>query len=207
MKKILSILLCGTVLFSVSACGTKILNPATLEQITTEIAEDTDAEDITTEMSTTTMLTKEEVLDIATKDAQVTEVRLVEISLDKELRKSIYEIDFKSGNYEYEYDIDAFSGEILWKTHELDSYPLDTAKENNVEQSNSNSELSNDKIKEIVFSEANVQEEDTQFLQIEKDYDDMRNEIDVEFYAENNEYDYTLDKQGNILEFEVDNDF
>ena len=207
MKKILPILLCVIMLLSVSACGTKILNPATLEQITTEVAEDTDAKDITTEMSTTTMLTKEEVLDIAAKDAQVTEVRLVEISLDKELRKSIYEVDFKSGNYEYEYNIDAFSGEILWKTHELDVYPLDTTKENSAEQSNSSNELSDDKIKEIVFSEANVQEEDTQFLQIEKDYDAMRSEIDVEFYAGNNEYNYTLDEQGNILEFEVDNNF
>ena len=117
MKKVLSILLCCTVLIGISACGAKIANPNTLERTITEKPE-------------------------------------------------------------------AYSWE-----------------------ESSDQEVIDNRIKDIVLSEANVQEEDVQFLQINKDYDDSRTEIDVEFYAGNNEYDYTLDEHGNILEFEVDNNF
>lgn len=36
-----------------------------------------------------------------------------ESDLDDEHGKMIYEIEFKSGNYEYEYEIDAVSGSVL----------------------------------------------------------------------------------------------
>ncbi len=41
------------------------------------------------------------------------QVRDVEIDLDRENGKLVYEIDFKSGDFEYDYTIDADTGEVI----------------------------------------------------------------------------------------------
>lgn len=43
-----------------------------------------------------------------------------DIELDREHDKYVYEIDFKSGRYEYEYEINAITGEIIKSDKELD---------------------------------------------------------------------------------------
>ena len=44
----------------------------------------------------------------------------MDIELDDEDRTLIYEVEFKSGNMEYDYEIDAASGAILKHETELD---------------------------------------------------------------------------------------
>lgn len=48
------------------------------------------------------------------------DIREFECELDRENGKMIYEIEFKSGTYEYEYEVDAQNGEILNHQKELD---------------------------------------------------------------------------------------
>jgi uncharacterized membrane protein YkoI len=48
------------------------------------------------------------------------EVRLYRSELDRERGKVVYEIDFDSGRYEYEYVIDASNGNILHEHKEWD---------------------------------------------------------------------------------------
>lgn len=153
------------------------------------------------------MLTKEEALDIAMKDAQVTETRFVEISLDREAEKLVYEVDFESGDYEYDYDIDAFSGEILWKTSELDKEHFVKTDFREVAPDTPTNELTDAQAKEIALKEVGISEEEISFLKIERDFDDGIKEIEVEFIANAKEYSYKLNAEtGEVLEFEVDND-
>ncbi len=58
---------------------------------------------------------KNEALQIALTDAGLTKDQVVDvdIELERNLRYAWYEIDFESGSSEYEYRIDAYSGEIL----------------------------------------------------------------------------------------------
>ena len=42
------------------------------------------------------------------------------VELDKEKGKTVYEVDFEVGSYEYEYEIDAYSGEIVKHEKEYD---------------------------------------------------------------------------------------
>ena len=42
------------------------------------------------------------------------------MELDKEKGKTVYEVDFEVGSYEYEYEIDAYSGEIVKHEKEYD---------------------------------------------------------------------------------------
>ncbi len=58
---------------------------------------------------------KDAALQIAMTDAGVTrdQIRDIDIELERELRSAWYEIDFESGRADYEYRIDAYTGEIL----------------------------------------------------------------------------------------------
>ena len=53
-------------------------------------------------------------------DAPYTPAYDMDIELDDEDGKLVYEIEFKSGNMEYDYEIDAVSGAILKHEAELD---------------------------------------------------------------------------------------
>ncbi|MDR1204055.1 MAG: PepSY domain-containing protein [Peptococcaceae bacterium] len=59
---------------------------------------------------------------IALSSAELTEsqVRGMKVKLDREHGKTVYEVEFKSGRTEYEYDIDATSGAILESDIEYD---------------------------------------------------------------------------------------
>ncbi len=67
-------------------------------------------------------ITREAALDIAYADAGVTQenVRRPEIELDMERGVYVYEIEFKSEGVEYEYTLDAKTGEILKRESERD---------------------------------------------------------------------------------------
>lgn len=79
-----------------------------------------------TEISEKDKIAKEAALAIAIKDAGINEadVRDLDIELDKEREIFVYEIDFETYNnrqeIEYEYDINAATGEIIKKEIERD---------------------------------------------------------------------------------------
>ena len=59
-------------------------------------------------------LTKQQALDIALKHAGVSQsdVRMTKVKQDYEHGKLVYEIEFRIGRTEYEYEIDAYTGDI-----------------------------------------------------------------------------------------------
>lgn len=65
-------------------------------------------------------------------------------------------------------------------------------------------QLTDEEIKKIVFEHAKVNEADVNHVIIENEFDDGRKEIEVDFWIGTTEYSYTLDIDGNILEFEVE---
>ena len=69
----------------------------------------------TTNVKPTTKITKAQAKEIALKHAKVkaSAISKYEIELDYDNGKAIYEIEFKVGKKEYEYEIDATSGKII----------------------------------------------------------------------------------------------
>ena len=55
-------------------------------------------------------ITEKAAIEIAMKQAKGT---VTEIELDEDDGRVIYEIEIKDGKYEYDFDIDAISGEVL----------------------------------------------------------------------------------------------
>ena len=56
---------------------------------------------------------KEKAADLALAHAGVTDAKNIRSIADEEDGRAVYEVEFVSGGMEYEYEIDAFTGEVL----------------------------------------------------------------------------------------------
>lgn len=68
------------------------------------------------------LITKDKALEIALADAggKKTDARDIDIELDYEKSLRVYEVDFETKGFEYSYEINAVSGEILQREKEAD---------------------------------------------------------------------------------------
>ena len=114
-----------------------------------------------------------------------------------------YDVEIKHNGTEYEYKIDAYTGEILTTKEERDDdyaavKPSESGeqKKNDDTQSNvanTTTEISLDSAKEIALNHAGVKAGDAVFNKAKLDYDDGRAEYDREFVSGNTEYEYDID--------------
>ena len=155
---------------------------------------------------------EEAALAIALEHAGVTLEQLswYEICLDFDDGIWVYEVEFAVGNTEYEYEINAITGEIIKFETELDDDPhgAPPVTERPTQQPGSNF-LSEDEIKAIVFNHAGVNANDVREFEIELDDEHGIWVYEVEFKAGNIEYDYVVNAvTGEIIksETEVDDD-
>ena len=96
MKKLLAFICCLGILLTVTACGDK-----------------------TTESNM--KLTADEALNIALTEANVSknEISNLKSKLEKDDRMYVYDIDFNAQGTEHSYDIDANTGKIVEKSHDI----------------------------------------------------------------------------------------
>lgn len=108
-----------------------------------------------------------------------------------------YDIEFHKDTTEYDYDIDALTGEILSFDQDADYYHHAQAASAGKEQ------ISEEKAKQLALDHAGVTEEDAQKLQIKFDYDDGRAEYEVEWHVGRTEYSCDVDAvSGAILSYD-----
>lgn len=124
MKKLFLIALCVALVLSLTACSSakKVVDDA--ESMGSSIVSDTesavdDAKDKMTDDKDSTNfmagITADQALESALKHAGLTKSQVsdVDIDLDRDGDSLIYEIDFNSGNIEYDYDVNAETGEVI----------------------------------------------------------------------------------------------
>ncbi len=72
--------------------------------------------------SSPSRITKEEAIAIALKDAGLTEdqVKMLRAEFDYDEGRPAYDVDFRQGNYEYDYEIHAETGRILSRDKDRD---------------------------------------------------------------------------------------
>ena len=120
----------------------------------------------------------------------------IRVQLGRDDGRMEYEVEFWSGNTEYDYDIDALTGEIRSYDRDVEGYTIPTQ---------SGTDIGEAKAKSIALNHAGIKEADTAFLQVQRDYDDGRLVYDVEFYAGSKEYDYEIDAYtGEIRSYDYD---
>ena len=186
----------GTV--SAPANVSSTVGEATVTEQITDVKQEFTAEVKTTVTENGTEITLSDAKQIALNDAGVAEADAARLHgrLDYDDGRKIYDVEFYSGNIEYDYEILADSGEIFERNHETHGMPpLDATVE----------VISEDEAKENALDHAGVSLEDAKFIRVTLEKDDGREEYEIEFTAGGREYDYVIDPYtGEILEVEME---
>ena len=162
--------------------------------------------------STKSYIGNQKAKEIAISNANLREnsIKDLEIELDYEYKMMIYEVSFDYQNKEYEYKINAITGDIINKEIEVDDIPVNNYS-NNTSATNNNSENTNyigkNKAKQIALSDALLKENDVRKLEIEFDVEYNKAIYEVSFDYQNKEYDYDIDAiTGKILNRKIEID-
>lgn len=131
----------------------------------------------------------------------------LEIEMDIEKGRLIYEVEFFAGGYEYEFDIDARSGEIIdFEKEERAAKKEDKTtdkQDNNSEPETSAQYIGEDEAEAIALNHAGVSKSSVGRLTVEMDREDGIVVYEVEFYVENIKYEYEINAiTGEIAGFE-----
>ncbi|EJP26069.1 peptidase propeptide and YpeB domain protein [Peptostreptococcaceae bacterium AS15] len=143
--------------------------------------------------------------EIALKDAGVSGVTFIKAKLDYDDGVRVYDIEFYKDNVEYDYEIDAATGQIREKDLDIENYTIPQINNNNNNNPNHTADIGIEKAKEIALKDAGVSE--VLFKKVKIDYEDGVRVYEVEFYKGNVEYEYEIDAvTGEIRERSVEID-
>lgn len=133
--------------------------------------------------------------EIAFKDAGAKEkdASYILVHLDMDDGVMVYDVEFVIGNTEYDYEIDAQTGEIREK---------DTDIEGN--KALKEGALTKEEALKTALKDAGVKQKDTTYLYIHFDNEDGVDIYEVEFMAGDKEYDYEIDANTGAI---LDKDF
>ncbi len=157
-------------------------------------------------------ITADEATTIALSHANIaeTDTTYLHNKLDYDDGRAEYDVEFWVGNIEYDYEIDAISGEVLSYDYDAEFVPSSTVAASSAPTDSAASVedyITADEATSIALSHANIAETDTSFLKSEFDFDDGFAEYEVEWNIGRTEYDYTINAlTGEVLEFDVDHD-
>lgn len=122
----------------------------------------------------------------------------------------VYEIEFIAGDTEYEYEINARTGDIVKNKREAADTPQNGnagGSGNTGNAGNTAASITVDQAKEIALNHAGQTADAVYFKKAEQDYDDGVLVYEIEFLAGGTEYEYEIDAQtGAIRDYEWDYD-
>ena len=142
-------------------------------------------------------ITPDEAKQAALDHAKLTAEQVVftQAKLDYDDGRAVYDIEFYSGNKEYDYEIDANSGKVLEFDYDIENFDISSVQV----------KLSLDEAKAVALKNAKLSENDVVFTKAKLDYDDGRAVYDIELYSGNKEYDYEIDANtGKILDRDIE---
>ena len=125
---------------------------------------------------------------IALGDAKLAEkdVTFVKVELEFEDNRLVYDVEFYSGNVEYDYDIDAVSGAIVSSDRDIENYSI-PAQQTTVAPA---ADIGVEKAKEIALAHAGVGS--ARFTKAKIDYENGVKVYEIEFKVGNMEYEYDI---------------
>lgn len=157
--------------------------------------------DVGTEPSADRMLVSlESAKQAALADAGMSpaDVTFTKEKTDYENGISIYDLEFYSSDAEYDYEINAATGEILSKS-------MDTHLAQGNTSQNGDDYISVDKAKEIALADSKTDAASANFIKAKLENDDGKNVYEIEFLSGGTEYDYKINAaDGTILESDFD---
>ena len=160
---------------------------------------------ITTTSAPSDLISEAKAKEIAFNHAGVSSssVTVEKVELDKDDGVWEYEVDFRTSDTEYDYEINASTGAVIKAEKE-------SRKATTTTTSTSSNLISKAKAKEIAFNHAGVSSSSVTIEKVELDRDDGVWEYEVDFRVGHTEYDYEINAStGAVIkaESDVDDDF
>ncbi len=129
--------------------------------------------------------------EIALNHANVTNVSNYKIEIDYD-NVIVYEIEFRYNNIEYEYEINATTGDIV--KYDIDNH-------HNINNNPNGTTITREEAKNIALEHAKA----TDVTNFKIELDD--NSYEIEFIYNNKEYEYDISLTGEILEYSIDSNY
>lgn len=206
MKKIIVCLLavsCLTVMTGCAASGTGSNVSTTSPQTDTTQISKLEAVSLT-DSTSSTYIEESEAKAAALKHAGLSdsEVTYVSVQLDYDDGRTVYDIEFNIGNTEYDYEVDACTGDILSYDYDIDNYSVSSA------QSDDNAYISLDEAKAIAMNKANLAAEQVTYTEASFEYDDGMAVYQIDFISDGMEYEVEINAvDGTIVEYDVESQY
>lgn len=208
MKKIMIGILAVSSLFVMAGCANTMAASIAQPEVSQEIITQEDlttlaAIEISAAAASTTQITEAAAKEIALKHAGLTEseVTFIKAKLDYDDGRTEYDIEFYVGNKEYDYEIDAYTGEIRSYDYDIESYTAQSA------QSSNSSYITVDEAKTIALNKAGLSASEVTFTKAKLDYDDGQTVYEIEFHVGRVEHEFEINAvTGDIMEYDVDYD-
>lgn len=148
-------------------------------------------------------VTEDQAKEAALDHANLTQDKVTNlvVKLDQDDATKEYEVEFWVDSTEYDYEINAATGDIIKYGAEM--------KTSNAGQTGNgqSSTVTEAKAKEIALNHAGLTEDQVTDMQVKLDQDDGHQEYEVEFRKDRTEYEYEIDAEtGDILKYEIDVD-
>ena len=129
-------------------------------------------------------------------------VSFVKAKIDHEDGVKVYDIEFYSGNVEYDYEINAATGAIVSFDQDIENYEIPTqpaapTQAQTAVPTQAASVISVDKAKQIALSHAGVS--GASFKKVKLDTDDGVRVYEIEFKVGNVEYEYDIDASSGAI--------
>lgn len=159
-----------------------------------------------------TKITRDEALQIALEDAGLAKDQIHDLDMDLEKENGVlyFDVDFEVGNQDYDYEIDADSGQILRK--EVPPAPAQEtsssgSSSSTASGSSTSGRIGKEKARDIALQHAGLSISQVRDLDVELDRDDGKVHYDVDFEADGYEYNYEIDAEtGKILKSHKEKD-
>ncbi len=120
---------------------------------------------------------------------KASDVTFIKSVLDYDDGRKVYDVEFYSGNKEYDYEIDAQSGQIVSYDYDVENWTRPTTQTTPA----TGTDIGSEKAKQIALQNAGLSESQVTFVRVQPDYENGRKVYEVEFYAGYTEYDYEID--------------
>ena len=150
--------------------------------------------------SSTQTISREQAQEIALKHAGFTIQEVTCLRTEFDWDDNRWDVDFRAGDWEHEYDIHTGSGDIIKVDKEYD--PIESSQTQLV---NTTSQISAEEARAVALKHADVRADQIRFLRVAFDFEDGVPQYTVEFVTDGWEYDYEIHAEtGAILSFDKD---
>ncbi|WP_297134874.1 PepSY domain-containing protein [Terrisporobacter sp.] len=161
------------------------------------------SENNNTSQKTESKITIEKAKDIALKHANLTNDKVTFIKAEEGIDNGVkkYDIEFYSDKTEYDYEINADTGEIIEYDKDVEDYTIPTNPDNKTNKA----KITEQEAKDIALKHAKLTSDQVKFDKVEYDSDNGFDKYDIDFYYNNQEYSYEINSQtGEIISHGVE---